>query len=77
MKAKDIVIGRVYAVKVSGTISPVRVDSVRERWDHLSHRILGKTWTGTNMRTNRKVTIYSPIKFRYEVHRVDGKWRSA
>ena len=30
MKSKDVVVGKVYAVKVNGKIAPVRLESMRE-----------------------------------------------
>ena len=56
MKAKEVEVGKVYAVKVSGRIVPVK--------------ILGTSpyggWSGKNMRTGRVVHIRTAGKLRGE-----------
>lgn len=66
MLKADIKIGKVYAAKVSGSISPVRIDSE-------SHY---KGWVGTNLATKREVRIRGAARLRFEIFNVDGKWVS-
>jgi len=54
MKKKDVQIGEVYAVKVSGQIAPVVIDEV--------HPAGG--WVGTNEETHRQVRIKSAQRLR-------------
>jgi hypothetical protein len=54
MKAEDVQIGDVYAVKVSGQIAPVVIDE--------EHSNGG--WVGTNQETNRQVRIKSARRLR-------------
>ena len=60
MKAINVKLGEVYAVKVSGKICPVRLDRVH-------HAIPGYAggWWGTNLNTGRAVRIKSAAKLRY------------
>ena len=68
MKKRDVKIGSVYAVKVSGQIAPVRLDSVAFR--------SGRGWLGTNLRTKRQIRILTAGKLRCELERTDaGTWR--
>lgn len=57
MKTKDIVIGKTYAAKVSGTVVPVRI--IRES--------PYGGWDGVNTQTGRQVRIKSPQRLRREV----------
>ncbi len=54
MKAEDVNVGDVYAVKVSGSIAPVVIDE--------EHPNGG--WVGTNQETNRQVRIKSARRLR-------------
>jgi len=66
---KDVRVGAVYAVKVSGAIAPVRIDARDEYF------IRGKKlvrWNGTSLRTNLKVYVRSAAKLRYELIRCEG-----
>ena len=58
MKAKDVVIGGTYVVKVSDKPAKVRIASA-----HVS----GKGWVGKNLDTGREVHIKSPQRLRAEV----------
>ena len=57
MKKSDVVLGQVYAVKVSGRIQPVRV---------VSESTYGG-WVGRNLQTGREVRIRSAARLRYTV----------
>lgn len=57
MKQKDVVIGKIYAVKVSGNVVPVRIDRESQYGG----------WDGTNMDTGRKIRIKSVQRLRYEI----------
>ena len=62
MKAKDIVVGGVYLARVSGKLTSVRVDAIEEVY---SSRCRWRDWYRvTNLATGRKLTFYSPQKFR-------------
>lgn len=63
MKAKDVSIGKVYAVKVGEKIRPVRLDSVS--------RYGG--WDATNLATSRTVRIRTAAKLRYPVEPILDK----
>jgi hypothetical protein len=73
MLKRDVKVGSVYAVKVSGLLRPVRLD--REAG------ALGG-WYATNLSTGRPVRIHSAQKLRYELEAnvgvacsSDAKWR--
>jgi hypothetical protein len=55
MKQRAVVLGQVYAVKVSGTIQPVRL---------VAESPYGG-WVGRNLRTGRDVRIRTAAKLRY------------
>ena len=59
MSKDEIVVGKVYAAKISGKVSPVRIDGESRHGG----------WDGTNVQTNKKVHIKSPTKLRYEIVR--------
>ena len=61
MKQKDIVIGRTYAVKVSGAVAPVRITERRIGYNGRAN------WLGINTRTGRMVRILSAQKMRREL----------
>jgi hypothetical protein len=67
MKQKDVVVGQVYCMKVSGRLQPVRL---------LGTSVYGG-WVGVNELTKRQVRIRSAQKLRYRVALVDGRWRPA
>jgi hypothetical protein len=67
MKKQDVVLGQVYAVKVSGRIQPVRL---------IAESAYGG-WVGRNEETGRDVRIRSAAKLRARLEKIDGKWRLA
>ena len=67
MKKHDVVLGQVYAVKVSGHVQPVRV---------VSESPYGG-WMGKNENTGREIRIRSAAKLRARLEKIDGKWRLA
>jgi len=54
MKAKDIEIGKIYVIKVSGILAPIRITGEGRNGG----------WDGINVRTNRKVHIRGPQRIR-------------
>lgn len=69
MKAINVKIGSVYAVKVSGKLSPVLLVNENSNGG----------WDGKNQQTDRSVRIKSARKLRYEVKqcpgdRCNGRW---
>lgn len=54
MLKKDVVLGAIYVVKVSGHLTPVRIESVSEYGG----------WNGRNIRTGREIRIRSAQKLR-------------
>ena len=71
---KDVRVGAVYAVRVSGAIAPVRIDAEKtsERRRGSFCVSLVTHWRGTNLRTNREVYVRSAAKLRYELVRCEG-----
>jgi len=65
MKARDVVVGAVYAVKVSGDVVPVRIACEITRGRDGAFR----GWIGTSEKTGREITIKSAQRLRY---RIDG-----
>jgi hypothetical protein len=57
MKGKDVKIGAIYAVKVSGRLCRVRVNAVSPYGG----------WEARNLDTNRPVRIRSAARLRYEL----------
>ncbi len=86
MRHKDIVIGHVYAAKISGKLAPVRVTLTVCRpaygtyASYINHapRVIRK-FMGVNERTGRTVGPYTAAKFRFEVEEItkDHWWRIA
>lgn len=74
MKAKEIFVGLVYWAKVSGKVTRVRVDAIREVVKrHFSVSQFGVKATRlttvydvTNLATRRSTTFHSPTRFRSE-----------
>lgn len=71
MKKKEIKVGGVYHAKVSGKLTTVRVDAIRESEgfttgaSYWTRRTASKTYYDvTNLRTGRKTTFRSATKFR-------------
>lgn len=64
MRSKDIQLGKVYAVKVSGSIAPVRLTG--------ENRYGG--YDGRNLKTNREIRIRTAVRLRYEMVEAGGKW---
>ncbi len=54
MKKSNVQVGKVYAVKVSGSVVPVRLDSENPRGG----------WDGTNMKTHKPVRVKSAQRLR-------------
>jgi hypothetical protein len=67
VKRDDVVLGQVYAVKVSGRIQPVRL---------VSESPYGG-WVGKNEATGRQIRIRTAAKLRARLEKLDGKWRLA
>jgi len=59
MKQQDVVLGEVYAVKVSGSIQPVKLETVSPHGG----------WVGRNLRTGREVRIRTAAKLRCPLKR--------
>lgn len=70
MKANEIKVGGVYVARVSGRLTEVRVDAIRE--NAFGQRLV---YDVTNLATGRRTTFRSAAKFRSEVrdHRTEGK----
>jgi hypothetical protein len=66
MKAKDLVLGRKYAVKVSGHVVPVRLYRKGERFTAARPNGMDY-WEGINCLTGRQVKILSAQRCRYEI----------
>ncbi len=67
MRKDEVQVGKVYAMKVSGDIVPVRITG--EKWSGDKHT----GWVGTNTKTNRGVRIKSAQRLRGEVGGGGGK----
>src|SRR5258707_15490719 len=67
MKKHDVVLGQVYAVKVSGRIQPVRI---------IAESPYGG-WVGRNEQTGREIRIRSAAKLRARLEKNGGGWRVA
>lgn len=68
MKAAEIQVGGKYIAKVSGKLTTVRVDGVRECGGFDRGRLI---YDVTNLATGRKTTFRSAAKFRSEVKESD------
>lgn len=66
MKKKDIVEGGHYTAKVSGKLTTVRVDKIRDRFDSYSDRSQ-TVYDVTNLSTGRATTFRSAQRFRQNV----------
>jgi hypothetical protein len=67
MKKNDVVLGQVYAVKVSGRIQPVRI---------IAESPYGG-WVGRNEQTGREIRIRSAAKLRARLEKNGESWRLA
>jgi hypothetical protein len=67
MKQRDVVLGQVYAVKVSGRIQPVRL---------IAESPYGG-WVGRNEQTGREIRIRSAARLRARLEKQEGRWRLA
>ena len=84
MKIKDIVVGHVYVMKVSGRLSPVRIDGEystvaygTRAASYAGPRRMRKFY-GTNLRTGRAIRPISPGRIRFEVEQLaSGVWAKA
>lgn len=66
MKKAEVVVGEVYAAKVSGRVVPVRIEEEVERYSTTAKR-RKTTWRATNLKTEREVTIKSAAKLRFKL----------
>jgi hypothetical protein len=57
MKKRDVILGQVYAVKVSGRLQQVRVEAQSPHGG----------WVGRNLHTGRAVRIRSAARLRYPI----------
>ena len=71
MLQKDVQIGTVYGVKVSGSVAPVRIESTKES---LLSGKMRRHWSGTNLRSGRSIFIRSASKLRYRMIQVNQTW---
>jgi hypothetical protein len=65
MKKRDVVLGQVYAVQVSGRVQPVRL-------------IAGSPnggWVGRNEQTGREIRVRTAGKLRARVEKNGERWR--
>ena len=67
MKKHDVVLGQVYAVKVSGRIQPVRL---------IAESPYGG-WVGRNEQTGREIRIRSAAKLRARLEKQGDRWKRA
>ena len=67
MKKRDVTLGEVYAVKVSGRIQPVRL---------LAESPHGG-WVGRNEQTGREIRIRSAAKLRARLEKNGDGWKLA
>ena len=65
MKNNQVSIGKIYAVKVSGMITPVKLESDSPYGG----------WNGVNLRTGRDVRIRTAAKLRYELESIPNGFR--
>lgn len=89
MKANEIKVGGKYIAKVSGKLTTVRVDMIRETtkrgrssgYSGLPTYVDGVVYEVTNLKTGRRTTFKTAGKFRYEVtvkpvSRLEGELKS-
>lgn len=70
VKKADVKVGDVYAMKVSGKLTRVRIDEVLPLGRVLTgrtHRSKHSGWLGTNLNTNKQVRIKSAAKLRLHI----------
>jgi hypothetical protein len=67
-KLKEVVVGQVWSVRVSGRLAPVRVESIGVT----SRGRIGRVIHGTNLDTGRGVGPMSAAKLRMRLHRPGG-----
>ncbi len=69
MKANEIQIGGRYTAKVSGNLTTVRVDAIRDYFAEVFGRVgrNEKRYDVTNLTTGRRITFRSAAKFRSRV----------
>ncbi len=63
MKARDIFQGDLYVARISRRFVTVRVDNIREVWDHLHDKRI-TVYDVTNLDTGRKTQFRSAARFR-------------
>ncbi len=78
MKKSEIVVGGIYVAKVSGKLTKVRVDHIREYEGYTTGESYWKTthpsqtrYVVTNLATRRQTTFRSATKFRSKVDNSD------
>lgn len=77
MKTEEVQVGKVYGVKIRGSVVPIRIDRETSRTARAGSDIYtgrGKytekaAWIGTNLLTNREIHIRSAAKLRWELSR--------
>lgn len=82
MKRNQVQVGKVYAVKVSGTVQPVRLTQDRGITAKTHFGYVGARtqlekhdgWDGKNEKTGRAVRIRSAAKLRYELSYNGTRW---
>ncbi len=68
MKKSEIQVGGKYLAKVSGSVTTVRVDAIKNRYTNSRGQLLYRQhYDVTNLKTNRKTTFRSAAKFRSAV----------
>ena len=67
MKRRDVTLGQVYAVKVSGRIQPVRLIAESPHGG----------WVGRNEQTGREIRIRSAAKLRARLEKQGDRWQLA
>lgn len=75
MKKNEIKVGGHYVAKVGSNITTVRVDAIRERDTRFTYgNRIETAYDVTNLRTGRKTTFRSAMKFRSVAKSVNGKY---
>lgn len=64
IRKKDVEVGAIYVMKVSGALTHVRIDEVYVARGYKQDRT---HWRGTNLRTGREVMVRSAAKLRSKV----------
>lgn len=67
MTESQIHIGKIYAIKVSGKIQPVRIKELRSNKYKFNGKIYRTRFVGTNLNSGRDISFVSAAKCRYEL----------